>query len=98
MLFEFVISFEGVNYLSEVIDLGNGDIIIYVHEKTTPIQEKTVVFTLADNSSMWYNKSIANPNFKAGSKILWLIKHHKIFYQNNEVGNAIHNYFKVSGV
>ena len=98
VLFEFVISFEGINYLSEVIDLGNGDIILYVHEKTTPIKEKTIVFSLADNPSMWYNKSISSPNFKAGSKILWLIKHHKIFYQNNDVGNAIHNYFKVSGV
>ena len=94
ILFEFVIEFDDNVFLGEVINLGNGDIILYYHEKTTPIKEGTIVFSLADSTSMCYNRSIYKSNFTGGKKIVWLMEHGKTFYQNNDVGNTIANYLK----
>ena len=68
---------------------------MYFHLKTTPLKEKSIVFTLEDNISMYYNRSIYKPNFAGGDKIIWLLEHGKAFYQNNEVGNTISNYLKI---
>lgn len=95
ILFEFFILFDGNTIHGEIIQLKD-DIILYFHEKTTPIKENSVVFTLDENTSMYYNKSIYKPNFTAGVKIIWLLDHGKTFYQNNDIGNTVANYLKVA--
>lgn len=94
VIFEFFVVFDGNTIHGEVINLGT-DIILYFHEKTTPIKDGSIVFTLEENTSIYYNKSIYKPNFAGGVKIVWLLEHGKTFYQNNEVGNTLANYFKI---
>lgn len=94
VLFDFCIVFDGNTFHGEIINCGDGDIILYYHEKTTPIKDNTVVFSLEESVSMWYNKNIYKANFNAGRKIVWLMEHGKTFYQNNDVGNTIANYLK----
>lgn len=94
VIFEFFIQFDGEIIHGEIIQL-KADIILYFHLKTTPLKDKSIVFTLEDNISMYYNRSIYKPNFAGGDKIIWLLEHGKTFYQNNEVGNTISNYLKI---
>jgi hypothetical protein len=94
IVFDFFIVFDDNIIHGEIIQLKE-DIILYFHEKTTPIKENSIVFTLEENTSMYYNKSIYKPNFAAGSKIIWLLEHGKTFYQNNDIGNTIANYLKL---
>lgn len=94
IVMQFFIEFNDKVYHCDVVKI-NTDIFIYAHDKTTPIKGKSVVYSLRDNSSMWYNKNIFKPVIKIGAKIAWLIERNKIFYQDNEVGNAINNYFKI---
>lgn len=94
VIFEFFVQFDGEIIHGEVIQLKS-DIILYFHLKSTPLKEKSIVYTLEDNTSMYYNRSIYKPNFAGGEKIIWLLEHGKTFYQNNEVGNTISNYLKI---
>ena len=93
VLFDFFIEFDGNTIHGEIININN-DIILYFHEKTTPIKEGSFVYTLAENTSLYYNRSIYKPNFNGGLKIVWLLEHGKAFYQNNDVGNIVSNYLK----
>ena len=94
VIFDFFVQFDGEIIHGEIIQI-KADIILYFHLKTTPIKEKSIVFTFEDNTSMYYNRSIYKPNFAGGDKIVWLLEHGKTFYQNNEVGNIISNYLKI---
>lgn len=94
VVLNFFIEFNDKVYHADVVKTDL-DVFIFVHEKTTPIKEQSIVYSIVDNSSLWYNKNIFKPNVKLGAKIAWLIERNKIFYQNNDVGNAINNYFKI---
>lgn len=94
IVFNYVIEFDGNTFQGDVVMLDSGDVIQVIHEKTTPIKEKTFVFSLEDSPSLWYNKNMYRANFKGGAKIVWLLQHGKTFYQNNDVGNTIANYLK----
>lgn len=93
VLFDFFVVFDGSTIHGEIIQISD-DVILYFHEKTTPIKDGSIVYTLAENISVYYNKSIYKPNFSGGLRIVWLLEHGKTFYQNNEVGNIIANYLK----
>lgn len=90
----FFIEFNGAVYQCEVVN-KDASIFIFAHVKTTPLKDNSLVYSLDDNASMWYNKNIFKPAFRVGEKIRWLIDRNKIFYQDNEVGNAINNYFRI---
>lgn len=94
ILFDFFIIFDGSIIHGEIINVNN-NIFLYFHDKTTPIKENSVVFTLEENISLYYNKSIYKPNFSGGAKIVWLLEHGKTFYQNNDIGNTVSNYLKM---
>lgn len=96
ILFTFFINFDYNLFQCEVIQYSNG-IIIYCHEKTTPIKdtEKDLIYSLEDSEKWNFCKNIFRPNFEIGKKIVNIINHNKIFYQNNDVGNTINNYFKI---
>lgn len=93
VLFEFFVVFDTSTIHGEIIQINN-DIMLYFHDKTTPIKENSIVYSLEENLSMYYNSNIYKPNFDGGTKIIWLLEHNKAFYQNNEIGNIISNYLK----
>lgn len=93
VLFDFFIVFDGSTIHGEIIQVQD-DVILYFHDKTTPIKPQSIIYTLEENPSLYYNKSIYKPNFIGGLKIVWLLEHAKAFYQNNEVGNIVANYLK----
>ncbi len=92
ILYTFFIVFEGT-FQCEVINSGEG-IFIYIHRKTTELKLKKedIIYTLEPNHSMNYNENILKPINSVQRKILLLFQSHKVFYQDNEVGNTIYNY------
>ena len=69
----------------------------YIHVKTTPIQneDKDLIYTLEYIPKMNYNRNIYKPINRIQERILWYFKTDRVYYQNNEVGDAIHNYLKI---
>lgn len=91
ILFIFFIEFEDEIFQCEVICTKHP--FLYIHKKSTPIKNDTdLVYSLDDTPKMNYNKSILKPTSRLGNKILWFFVNHKVFYQDNSVGDSVHNY------
>lgn len=96
ILLIFFIEFSDNIYQGEVISVD--DIaFIYIHNKTTPIRkpDEHIIYSLEHNAKINYNRNIYRPNGKIQQKILYFFKHDKVFYQDNNVGDAINNYIKI---
>ena len=91
----YYIEFNDNIYACEIIELGDLA-FTYVHAKTTPIKDpdNQLIYTMDYNPKPNYNRNLFNPMNKAQSRVLWFFKHDKVFYQNNNIGDAIKNYIK----
>tara|TARA_R110002012_G_scaffold219923_3_gene391432 strand:- start:562 stop:1644 length:1083 start_codon:yes stop_codon:yes gene_type:complete len=93
----FFIEFNDNTYQCNIINKET-DYFIYIHIKTTEIKDnRPLVYTLEPSHKRNYNKSVFKPTDKLQSKILMLFKTDKVFYQSNDVGDAISNYLKICG-
>ena len=92
----FFIEFGENTYQCEVINV-NDTAFIYIHDKTTPIRKPDdhIIYSLDYNAKMNYNRSIYKPVLKVQHKILWFFNNDKVFYQDNNVGDAISNFLKI---
>ena len=99
ILFTYFIIFEQQTFQCEIIDYKNGNLITFIHLKTSEIKDKNhdLVYTLDDSEKMNYNKNILKPATSIGEKIKWFFTHEKVFFQNNDVGNTVTNYLKICG-
>lgn len=91
----FYIIFDGEIFQGNVICADEGT-FIYIHRKTTPIKEDNdrLVYQQTTDYRYNYRTNIFRPYGKADLAIKTLIDRKKVFYQDNEVGDTIHNYFK----
>ena len=91
----YYIEFNDNIYACEIIELGDLT-FTYIHAKTTPIKDpdNQLIYTLDYNPKPNYNRNLFNPMNKAQTRVLWFFKHDKVFYQNNNIGDAIKNYIK----
>lgn len=96
ILFTYFIEFNDDVYQCEIINKGQ-EIFTYIHEKTTPIKNKNndIIYSLAYKPKLNYNRNILKPTNELGKKIAWFFIHDKVFYQDNNVGDAISNYLKI---
>lgn len=95
ILLTYFIEFNDDIFQCEVIDV-NGDLFTFIHAKTTPIKnDDDLVYSLEPSSCPNYNRNIYRPMNKVQSRIAWFFKHDKVFYQNNEIGDAVSNYLKI---
>lgn len=95
VLLTYFIEFNDEVYQAEIIDLDGA--FTYIHKKTTPIQrpEEDIIFTLQHSHLMNYTRNIFRGALPIHKRISWFFKNDKVFYQNNEVGDAISNYLKI---
>lgn len=95
VILTYYIEFNDNIYACEIIELGDLA-FTYIHAKTTPIKnpDNHLIYTLDYNPKPNYNRNLFNPMNKAQSRVLWFFKHDKVFYQNNNIGDAIKNYIK----
>lgn len=93
--FIYFIEFNETVYQCEIVFLPD-QTFTYIHRKTTPIKPKSKVYSLVPNPSYFYSTSLSKPRDELESKIYWYFLHEKVFYQDNEVGNAIENFLKLT--
>lgn len=91
----YYIEFNDNIFACEIIELED-QVFTYIHAKTTPISkpDNQMIYSLDYHSKPNYNRNMFNPMTKAQQRILWFFKHDKVFYQNNNIGDAISNYLK----
>lgn len=69
----------------------------YIHIKTTDIQdeENDMIYSFDYIPKLNYNRNILKPINKLQERLSWYFKTDRVFYQDNEVGDAINNYIKM---
>lgn len=91
----FYIKFDGYILQGNVIVI-NDKVFLYLHKKTTPIKDELnrVIYTeeISNQRNIRYN--FLKPSRKQEKKYLELYKQHKVFYQDNEIGEIMNNYIK----
>lgn len=96
IMFTYFIDFNDSIYQCEIIS-KDANVFTYIHEKTTPIKnpDKDIIYTLDYNPKINYNINILKPLNDYQNKITWFFTHDRVYYQNNNVGDAINNYLKI---
>ena len=96
VMFAYFIEFNDSLYQCEIIDL-DGVYFTYIHIKTTDIKnpDDDLIYTLDHDPRINYNRNIFKPLNKLQERILWFFSTSRVYYQNNEVGDAISNYLKI---
>ena len=96
IMLTYFIDFNDSIFQCEIINKDN-NVFTYIHEKTTPIKnpDKDIIYTLDYNPKINYNINILKPLNDYQSKITWFYTHDRVYYQNNNVGDAINNYLKI---
>lgn len=96
IVFTYFIVFGGNIYQCEVINI-KGELLTYIHQKTSELKSDTkdLIYTLDFHHEMNYNRNILKPITELQKRVLWFYQTERVFYQNNEVGDSIHNYIKI---
>lgn len=96
ILFTYFIDFNDNLYQCEIISKDE-NVFTFIHEKTTPIKnpDKDIIYTLDYNPKINYNVNILKPLTDYQNKITWFYTHDRVYYQDNNVGDAINNYLKI---
>lgn len=96
VLMNYYIEFNDAIYDCEIIQIGEVA-FTYIHIKTTPIKrpDRQLIYSLDFNPSRNYNRSIFRPISKTQERVLWFFKTDRVYYQNNEVGDAVSNFLKL---
>src|SRR5699024_7236163 len=95
--FIYFIEFSDKIYQCEIVVVD--DITFtFIHDKTTPIKnpDDDLIYTLEYNPKLNYNRDIFTPINKVQERVAWYFKTNRVYYQDNEVGNAISNFLKES--
>lgn len=96
VMLTYFIEFNGDIFQCEIV--SRDDVTFtFIHAKTTPLKdtENDLIYTLDFIPKMNYNRNIYKPINKVQERVLWYFKTDRVFYSNNEVGDAINNYLKV---
>ena len=93
VIFNFFIEFEDELLHGEVVSNDDGQ-YIFIHEKTTPIQneDSDLVYTDKPNTRWNYKMCLTHQNDKYSKFIIKMLRENKIFYSTNEIGEVMRNY------
>ena len=95
ILYIFFCLFEGQTLQCEVIQRDNNQ-FVYVHRKTTPIQnEDNLVFSL-DFSPLVNRYNFCYPMSRTHALLLDMYKGGKFFYQSHDIGDVFFNFYNES--
>lgn len=95
VLLTYFIEFNGETYQCNIVQVDEV-VFTYIHAKTTEIKnpDDHIIYSLDYSPKLNYNRSILRPLNKSQEKIAWFFKADKVFYQDNNIGDAIANYLK----
>lgn len=97
IIFIFFIEFDNELLQCEVVNLENG-MFLFIHRKTTPLKDTTrdLIYTTTPHYQPNYRMRITHPIDDIDRKLLYFFNSNLVFYQDNEVGEIIRNYFQWS--
>lgn len=95
IIFIFFIVYRNNTLQCEIVE-GKKDIFIYAHNKTTPLQENPddLIYTTEPRANLNWRVDITHPKFSIEKRIIELIRHDRICFQDNEVGEVFNDYLK----
>lgn len=93
--FIFFIAFETTLLQCECIRIKR-DLFIYIHQKTTPLQntKKDLIYSQEITPHPNYSRNLTKPRNPREKKIWFLFQTEKVFYQDNEIGEIVRNYLQ----
>lgn len=99
--FIFFIDFTDQLFQGEIIQVqneGQNLLFCYIHVKTTEIKDANtaLIYSLTPDPRLNYNSNIWKPTNKVQQRVLWFFENNRVFYQNNNVGDAVNNFLKLS--
>ena len=94
VFFTYFIIFEGDILQCELIDVDDG-VFTYIHRKTTPIKnDDDIVFKTEYSIRPNEFRKLNHPQTKVESNLYDFFLKDRVFYQDNEVGEVVRNYFE----
>ena len=97
IIFAYLICFNGETYQADIVD-KEPNYFTFIHIKTTPIKDtdNDLIYTADDFvPKLNYNRNILKPINALQERIKWFFVTDRVFYQDNSVGDAIHNYLNI---
>lgn len=93
IVFTYFIVWEEDIYQCEIIQ-HEADTFTYIHRKSTELKkpDTDLIYSMEYSPSPNWNRKITHPRNLTEDRVYWYFKVDKVFYQNNEVGEAIRNY------
>ena len=94
VIFTYFIQFDKQLLQCEIV-AGESGYFTFIHRKTTPIKnDDDWIFSPSANSpNPCIRRSIKKPEDKLGERILYFFSTNRVFYQSNDIGDAVKNYF-----
>ena len=93
IIFTYFILFDGETFQAEVIK-KDGSVITFIHRKTTELKypDKDIIFSKQSDPRPNWRQSLKRPTDRITQTIISFFQEGKVFYQDNEVGEAIRNF------
>ena len=97
VVLDFFIDYDGNLLHAECVDTG-ADSFIFIHRKTTPIQDNDtdIIYSLDYSPKPNHVRRINRPVNKWQRMIFQYFVEDRVFYQDNEVGEIVRNYLMAS--
>lgn len=94
IMFTYFIVFEDQTLQCEIV-AKDGVTFTYIHRKSTPIKnpDRDIIFSTVYDVRPNYIRNIRKPTSDTARKIADYYRMEKVFYQDNEVGEIVRNYF-----
>jgi len=95
IIFIFFIKFNECIIQCEVVKLEDCH-FLFMHEKSTPIHDesKDIIFSESYDPRPNHFRNIRKGSSKIEQKLSWYFRNDKVFYQDNEIGELVHNYLQ----
>lgn len=91
--FTYFILFDGETFQAEIIQKKK-NVITYIHRKTTELKnpDKDLIFSKSSDPRPNWRQSLTKPTDRMSQTIIKFFADGKVFYQDNDVGEAIRNF------
>lgn len=91
----FFVVYREITLQCELIE-GTKGFFIFVHEKTTPLQERDedLIYSIEPSGNKNYRQNIMLPEYKIEQSLVKLIRADRICFQDNEIGEVFNDYLK----
>lgn len=96
--FTFFIQFDGELLQCEIVTLEEVQ-FVFIHRKTTPLRhpDRDLIYSPDYDPRPNWRRKITIPMTNLEQKVVRLFKMDKVYYQDNEVGEVVHNYLMWCG-